>query len=76
MLQEAEQQGFGTYGLGALITERLDAGDSSGDHSMMNYGVIADQDGPAIEVRGWNTLRGRGRLVALFTVALAADFGL
>jgi hypothetical protein len=74
--QEAEQQGFGTYGLGALITERLDAGDSSGDHSLMNYGAIADQDGPAIEVRGWNPLRGRGRLVALFTVALAADFGL
>src|SRR5450759_1880435 len=34
----------------------------------MNYGAIADQDGPAIEVRGW--------LVALFTVALAADFAM
>lgn len=42
----------------------------------MNYGAIADQDGPAIEVRGWNPLRSRGRLVALFTVALAADFAM
>jgi len=76
VLQEAEQQGFGTYGLGALITEPLDAGDSSGDHSLMNYGAIADPDGPAIEVRGWNPLRRRGRLVALFAVALAADFAM
>ena len=42
----------------------------------MNYGAIADPDGAAIEVRGWNPLRGRGRLVALFTVTLAADFGM
>jgi TM2 domain-containing membrane protein YozV len=76
VLQEAEQQGFGTYGLGALITEPLDAGDSSGDHSLMNYGAIADPDGPAIEVRGETPLRGRGWLVALFAVALAADFGM
>jgi hypothetical protein len=42
----------------------------------MDYGAIADPDGPAIEVRGWNPLRGRGRLVAVFTIALAADFGM
>ena len=42
----------------------------------MNYGVIVDLDGPAIEVRGWHPLRGRERLVALFAVALAADLGM
>jgi len=42
----------------------------------MDYGVIADSDGSALKVRGWSPLRGRGRLVALFAVALAADFGM
>jgi len=44
--------------------------------AVMNSEGIADPDGPAIELRGWNPLRGRGWLVALFTVALAADFGM
>jgi hypothetical protein len=76
VFQKARQQGFGTYGLGSLVIESLDAGDSSGDPSLMNYGAIVDPDGPAIEVRAWNPLRGRRRLVALFAVALAADFGM
>src|ERR1035437_6674178 len=47
---------------------------SSGDPSLIDYGAIADPGGPAIEVRGWNPLRGRRRLVAVFTIAFAADF--
>jgi hypothetical protein len=47
---------------------------SSGDPSLMDYGAIADPGGPAIEVRGRNPLLGRRRLVAVFTIALAADF--
>jgi hypothetical protein len=76
MFQQARQQGFGTCGLWRLVIEPLDAGDSSGDPSMMDHGVVADPDGPAIELRGWHPLRGRGWLVALFALALAADFGM
>ena len=42
----------------------------------MNYGAIVDLDEPEIEVRGWNPIRSRGRLVAMFTIALGADFGM
>lgn len=42
----------------------------------MNYGAIEDLDELEIEVRGWNPLRSRGRLVAMFTIALGADFGM
>jgi hypothetical protein len=42
----------------------------------MNYGSIVDLDESSNEIRGRSPLRGRGRLVALLAVALAADLGM
>ena len=59
-----------------MVIEPLDAVDSSGDASPMNYGAIVDLDEPTSEFRGWGPLRGRGRLVALFIFVLGADLGM
>src|ERR1035437_9199187 len=64
-----------THGLGAPLSS-LDGSQSWGDPSPMNYGSIVDLDESSNEIRGRSPLRGRGRLVALLAVALAADLGM
>jgi hypothetical protein len=75
VLQEPEPLRLPALGLVAA-NGRLTVAIPRGTLSAMNYGEIVDLDAPMIEVRGKTPLRGRGWLVALFSVALAADLAM